>query len=76
MYCIKSIIKPVYKTLAFFCRTTLKIIDHPYYGILTPLNGKEILQTIEYFDITCYQPNFIEGGLDGLILPDTNFTKI
>ena len=38
----------------FIWRNTLKIIE-PYYDILTPLNGKEILQTIEYCARTCYQ---------------------
>lgn len=32
----------------------MKIIE-PYYEILTPINGKEALQTIEYCARTCYQ---------------------
>jgi thymidylate synthase (FAD) len=33
---------------------SMKIIE-PYYEILTPINGKEALQTIEYCARTCYQ---------------------
>ena len=42
-------------TLAFFIgENTLRVIE-PYYEILTPINGKEALQTIEYCARTCYQ---------------------
>ena len=42
-------------TLAFFYRRTVLKIIEPYYEILTPINGKEALQTIEYCARTCYQ---------------------